>query len=186
MKESFKLKHYNEFMDATVHQTIKYTSRDESKNPVEYMSQVKTRVIDFDEVKKNYLKNHGMEETRAKSVDALYINDKKICMVEFKNGDFTSSEIIEKALSSAMIFMDITEYNLSEFRKDAVFVLVYNPNEKNPNTRQIAARYKARSSKKNYSLFQLDNLNGFCFCDVVEIEKDEFDSSQYAFIENAY
>lgn len=180
MRDGFHLKHYNEFIEAKVHKSLKYTSKDDSKRPIEYMSEKKTKVIDYDEVKKNYFKDHGMQEGDAKSVDALYMLKNKLCMVEFKNGDFNSSEIMEKALSSVMMFMDITGCSLSDFRKDSIFILVYNSEVKKPNARQIASVYKARSSGGFYSLFQLDHLQGFCFGKVCEIEKDNFDSSEYS------
>ncbi|MBQ8084833.1 MAG: hypothetical protein IJ232_01845 [Lachnospiraceae bacterium] len=180
MKDCFCFKYFNEFINPDVHKKLKYTSEDDSKKPSEYMTQIKTKVIDFDEVKKNYLKEHGMDEGNAKSVDALYKLDNRLCMTEFKNGDFNSNEIIEKALSSAMIYMDITGCRLDEFRKNSVFVLVYNGEEKRINSRQKAARYKAKSSNRKYSSFQLDHLWNFCFEEVVEIEKDDFDDSKYA------
>lgn len=186
MKDHFCLKHYSEFSNPDVHKTLKFTSEDDSKNPSEYMSQIKTKVIDFDEVKKNYLKYHDMNEDNAKSVDALYKLNDKLCMTEFKNGDFKSSEIIEKALSSVMMYMDITGCCLDEFRKNSVFVLVYNEKEKKINSRQRVASYKAKSSNRRYSKFQLDHLWDFCFEKVVEIEKDEFDNTKYAKQVEAY
>ena len=51
---------------------------------------------------------------------------------------------------------------------------------KNPSSRQWAASYKAKSSNRRYSKFQLDHLWKFCFEKVVEIEKGEFDNTQYA------
>ena len=60
MKEGFHLKHYDIFLEPGVHKSMKLVSmddRDIARNP-EYMSQVKTSVIDFDEVKKSYLKHH--------------------------------------------------------------------------------------------------------------------------------
>ncbi len=180
MKDFLQLNHFEEFSNPKVHKTLKLTSEDDIKNPSEYMSQLKTKVIDFDEVKKFYLKKHGMYEDNAKSVDALYKLNDRICMTEFKNGDFTSGEIIEKALSSALMFMDITGCSLSDFRKKSLFVLVYNEEEKKVDTRQLSAYYKAKRSKKRYSIFRIDHLWDFCFGEVAEIEKQEFDHSKYA------
>ena len=181
MKDGFCLRHYASFKEPGAHKSLKLASLDDSnpKHP-QYMSEIKTNVIDFDEVKKNYLKENGMLEDNAKSVDALYNVNNKICLAEFKNGDFTSGEIIEKALSSAMMFMDITDYRLNEFRKDSIFVLVYNPEEKKVEKRQTIAALKSRMSKKRYSKFDLYHLWDFCFGEVVEIEKEEFDRSIYA------
>lgn len=181
MREDFSLKHVDIFKDPEVCKSLKETSVDDRNlKQLRYMSEVKTRVIDFDEVKKHYLKECGLFEDNAKSVDALYYVNDMICMTEFKNGDFTSSEIIEKALSSVLIFLDITKCSLEDFRKKSIFVLVYNPEEKKVEKRQTVAALKARRARKKYSRFDLYHLWDFCFGEVVEIEKDKFDSSIYA------
>ncbi|WP_029201537.1 hypothetical protein [Oribacterium sp. NK2B42] len=180
MKDFLELKHFEEFNNSKVHKSLKLTSKDDSKIPAEYMTQLKTRVIDFDDVKKFYLQKYEICEDNAKSVDALYKLDDRICMTEFKNGDFTSGEIVEKALSSAMMFMDITGCSLSEFRKKSLFVLVYNKDEKRVESRQLSAYYKSKQSRGRYSIFRLDHLWDFCFSEVKEIEKQEFDQSKYA------
>ncbi len=173
----YRLKLFDEFLNPSVYASLKETSEDDSKTPSVYLSQCKTKVIDFDEVKKNYLKNRKMLEGDSMSVDALYmLPTGLLCMVEFKNGDFKSSEIIEKALSSVLIFNDITGENITFTRDNMIFVLVYNSDIKHPNSRQIAASYKSNLAMKKYSLFGLEHLNGFCFKDVKEVEKSEFDS----------
>ncbi len=43
MKDYFCLKHFDEFSNPEVHKTLKVTSEDNSKNPSEYMTQVKTK-----------------------------------------------------------------------------------------------------------------------------------------------
>lgn len=180
MNNEFQLKKYNEFMESSVHKSLKETSLDDSKTPYQYMTMNQNRVIDFDEVKKNYLKSINLLETDAKSVDALYmLKNKLLCMTEFKNGDFTNSEIVEKALSSALIFCDITNQKLSYLRENAVFILVYNGDIKKPGSRNRAAYEKSHRAKVFYSSFKLDHLYGFCFKDVIEIEKDDFSSSKY-------
>ena len=179
MKNIFELKHFSYFSESSVHKSLKQTSEDTDKNPTEYMSEIKTSVIDFDEVKKDYLKENGMTEDNAKSVDALYICENKICFTEFKNGEFSSNEIVEKALSSALMFMDITGCQLSEFREKTMFVLVYNEEVKKPNSRQCVAGYMAKKSRKYYSKFQLDHLHNFCFGEIAEVEKKDFDNSRY-------
>lgn len=183
MNSGFHFKHYSEFIDSKVHKSLKETSKDDHEGLSlcdEYMTEVKTRVIDFDEVKKNYLKNKSINEDNAKSIDALYMANEKICMVEFKNGDFSGTDIIEKAISSVLIFIDITGYNLSDFRNDSIFILVYNGDEKKIEYRQVAAKYKAKKSRTMYSYFGLEHLYRFCFNDVHELEKDEFNKSLYS------
>lgn len=61
MKEGFHLKHYADFINPGVHKSLMLTSIDDSHGKVypRYMSQIKTKVIDFDEVKKNYLALQG-------------------------------------------------------------------------------------------------------------------------------
>ena len=180
MNKAFKLGKFDEFLESSVRASLKKISVDESKNPNVYLSECKTKVIDFDEVKKVYLKNRGMLEGDSMSVDALYmLPSGLLCMVEFKNGDFSSADIIEKAMSSVLIFNDITEKNIKFTRDNMIFVLVYNSEVKRPNPRQKAACGKAKLAKRKYSIFGLEHLNGFCFNDVVEIEKTEFDNSEY-------
>ncbi len=181
MSKDYHLKMYPEFSDANVHRTLKETSKDTSRNPEEFMTDNKIRVIDFDLVKNNYLKERKLFEDNAKSVDALYrLDNELLCMTEFKNGDFYASEIIEKALSSVLMFCDISGKDLDYMRNNAVFVLVYNGDRKKVQTRQIMAQRKAHRAKEKYSIFGLEHLYGFCFKNIVEIEKDEFDESIYS------
>lgn len=181
MSKSYGLRKYGDFSNPVVHKTLMETSKDDSKNPCEYISHNKQRVIDFDEVKKYYLKDRDICEGNAKSVDALYLlEDGTICLTEFKNGDFKSSEIIEKALSSVLMFCDITKNDLTYMRENATFVLVYNSDAMKVETRQQMAQKKAHRAKEKYFLFGLDNLDSFCFNKVVEIEKEEFDDTVYS------
>jgi hypothetical protein len=178
--KDFELKQYGEFSNPDVHKSLMNTSADTIKTPIEYMTDCKHKVIDFDEVKKRYLVNRDMHEGDACSVDALYkLKNDKLCMVEFKNGDFTSSEIIEKALSSAIMFADITGKSMEFIRDNIIFVLVYNGEIKHVNWRQKMASGKAKRAKIKIFKFDIDHLYKFCFLDVVEIEKDEFDKSIY-------
>ena len=180
MSNNFRLKRFEDFLNPAVYDTLKKTSEDDSKTPCVYLTKCKTSVINFDEVKKVYLKNRGLLEGDSMSVDALYkLPSDVLCMVEFKNGDFTSAEIIEKAMSSVLIFNDITNTNIKFTRENMVFVLVYNSAVKKVNHRQLVANRKANLSKKKYSFFGLEHLNGLCFKDVEEIDKSEFDSTKY-------
>ena len=178
MNKGFRLNNFDEFRDPAVISSLKRISCDsESKHPG-FLSECKTEVIDFDELKKMYMIDRGMEEGKAKSVDALYrLKSDKLCMVEFKNGMFSSPEIIEKAMSSILIFNDITGTNVKFTRENMYFVLVYNSDVKKPSHRQIAAYRKGRLSNNRYSLFGLDHLDGFCFFGVEEIDKKDFDDS---------
>ena len=181
MSKNYHLKRYAEFSDPLVHKSLKETSKDSSKSPEEFMTANKISVIDFDQVKNKYLKERSLYEDNAKSVDALYmLNNEVLCFTEFKNGDFKASEIIEKSLSSVLMFCDITSKDLSYMRENAVFVLVYNGEEKKLETRQIMTKKKAHRAKDKYSLFGLEHLDGFCFKSIVEIEKSEFDESIYS------
>lgn len=126
------------------------------------------------------MKARKIPEGNAKSVDALYsLKSGKLCMVEFKNGDFTSADIIEKALSSILFFNEITNTNIEFVRKQMDFVLVYNPDVKKPNPRQKAAKGKSKLAGIKYSMFNLEHLYKFCFSNVAEVKKNEFDETDY-------
>ncbi len=178
MDKEFRLNYFDELRNPAVISSLKQISCDSESKHQDYLSECKTKVIDFDELKKMYMTDRGMVEGKAKSVDALYrLKSEKLCMVEFKNGEFSTSEIIEKAMSSILMFNDITRTNINFTRENMYFVLVYNSDVKKPSHRQIAAYRKGRLSNNRYSLFGLDHLDGFCFFGVEEIDKKDFDDS---------
>lgn len=179
-KEDFRLSYFDEFREPQVRIPLKIASEDTNKFPHVYMTEHAQKVISMDAVMDGYLIKRGMHKGDAKSVDALYmLSSGKLCMVEFKNGEFTPAEIIEKALSSVLMFNEITETNISFTRENMVFVLVYNQEVKHVNYRQLYAEQRSHRQKERISLFKLDHLNHFCFSQVEEIEKTEFDSSKF-------
>lgn len=73
--------------------TLKNTSKDFSnKNNIEYMTESKIKVINFDEVVIEYKNKYGIENL-PKSNDALYISNENYYFIEFKNGKLKNNII---------------------------------------------------------------------------------------------
>ena len=115
--------------------TFKETSKDDPEKGCEpkYMTQSEVEVINFDDVKKQYI--HGMKlNSVPNSSDALFISrDGSYYLIEFKNGKIsqkTQFNVYYKIYDSLLILNDIIKRNISFSRENIVFILVYN-NEKN-------------------------------------------------------
>ena len=91
--------------------TLKETSADTSKSSfIEYMTNSDISVVNFDGVKKMYIKGLGINEG-PKSIDALYVNNNsKIVLIEFKNGKMREEkyfDVVRKIYDSVFILSDI-------------------------------------------------------------------------------
>ena len=169
-----------EFARKDVHCSLHETSKDTSKVNVEYMTRCQGKVINFDVVKTNYCNSIGLSETFAKSVDAI-ANGKggKIYFIEFKNGGFSSPEILKKVYDSMLIFNSLTGKQINFCRENIIFVLVYNEKEKMINPRDKIAYHRARHGKSNFLPFGLSGMLGFAFLDVEIIEKSKFEEDEF-------
>ena len=106
--------------------TLMEASEDDKNG--EYMTQSTEKVIDFDKVKEEYIKNIHPKVTPA-SNDVLMKIDDKIYFIEFKNGNITKKEIYNvkrKIFESLLIFSDITGETISFTRENVNYILVYN------------------------------------------------------------
>ena len=96
--------------------TLKETSWDKDGENPGYMTDSEIHVINFDKVKKSYIKDMGLSCTPC-SNDALYIGeDEKAYFIEFKNGlvdNKTVYNIYNKIYDSLLIFNDIIQENIS-------------------------------------------------------------------------
>ena len=110
--------------------TLKELSKDDSNRAnVIFMTESSLNAVDFDAVKRCYANNIGLSEECACSLDALFLPpQKRLVFIEFKNGKLkgTYHELGNKIRDSLLIFCDISACGISETRKKAEFVLVYN------------------------------------------------------------
>lgn len=133
--------------------TLKETSKDKAKNPAEYMTDCNIPVFDFDRIKDWYTHNFlkGVSLTPA-SNDALFVSEKRIIFLEFKNGKIDgieNNEIYRKIYDSLLMLLDQKmecsqfikgfESDISFSRKHIEYVLVYNQEKYN--------KYKTRQDK---------------------------------------
>lgn len=113
--------------------TLRKTSYDDDNS--EYMTELEVPVIDFDNVKEQYLQSIGCQDESLTSVDALFSKANCNVFIEFKNGSLAKKEvrlgIYSKIQDSLLMLCDITDNHISNLRKCLDFVLVYNE-AKNP------------------------------------------------------
>lgn len=112
--------------------TLRNTSYDDNNS--EYMTELEVPVIDFDNVKEQYLQSIGCQDESLTSVDALLLKANCNVFIEFKNGSLAKKEVrlgvYSKIQDSLLMLCDITDSHISQLRQCMDFVLVYNE-EKN-------------------------------------------------------
>jgi hypothetical protein len=98
---------------------------------IEYMSQSTIKVVGFDEVKNQFVKNWGFkDEDKPKSNDAFYVCavEKKMFFIEFRSGE--SKNILpqarQKIYDSLLILTDIIGKGISKIRENLNYILVLN------------------------------------------------------------
>ncbi len=156
--------------------SLQYTSRDTDKDPVQFMTLDTRKVIDFDSVKTSVIsKGFNERDNVARSADALFSTDKGIYIVEFKNGDFSSIEISQKANDSILLFNYVTSKQIDYTRDNISFILVYNKEAKNITWETSLALHKAMLGRTGLKAFGTDKLKGFSYKDVFMVEKRDFD-----------
>lgn len=182
----FNCRDYNEFTEHTC--SLKKASYDQANG--EYMVDSDTiAVVNFDEVSDKYAENHKIPSRC--SVDALCNSSEgSLVMIEFKNGNIDGTEkytIYRKIYDSLLIVSDITELKLSDYRKHAVFILVFN-REKNPNAKGAPASISGSPSlgkmadllackaRKSMIYFGLESFRGYCFRDVITVDVSKFNA----------
>jgi len=109
--------------------SIKNTSYDKDNN--EFMTESSLNVISFDSVKEKYLSIHDLDKSWSNSADALASDGIQTYLIEFKNGAQIDNHQIENKLKDSVIILcDEWHRTISDTRKEIVFVLVYNEDQK--------------------------------------------------------
>lgn len=173
--------------------TLKKCSLDTANNN-QYMTNSEIKVINFDKVKENYAQNLNLHKGIVSSVDAIYEKNDVIYFIEFKNGkiverkdnddDRTIYNIKYKVRDSLLIYNDLLKTQISETRKNVIFILVYNE-EKNPiihtNNSQnekskkfIHKTLQSKSAKENIR-FKMEQFEKIYFKEVHTYTEKEFD-----------
>lgn len=158
--------------------TLRKTSKDDNnKNNIEFMTESKLRVINFDTVAREYARKHKLKGIPT-SNDALFISsDGRIWFIEFKNGVIdkeTQYNIKYKIFDSVFILTDILEENICFSREKVEYVLVYN-NKKNSKT--LIADYISKKANTHFIEKGLEKFKGYCLRDVYTYTKEEFEEN---------
>lgn len=174
--------------------TLKETSIDHhEKNVVKYMTNSERKAVNFDHVKKDYIK--GLSLSKApKSNDALFLsNDKRLIFVEFKNGFMDGEKkfsIRKKIYDSIIILTDILNTGISSLRDKMEYILVYNESA-NSNEIEVLGKNKylvqhskaydfiakgvSRMANKEYICFGVNIFENYCFSKVHTYTEAEFE-----------
>lgn len=174
--------------------TLKETSRDEhDSGTISYMTDSKLPVINFDDVKNDYIKDLQLSDA-PKSNDALLDKGNgKLVFVEFKNGYMDRAKqfaVRKKIYDSTLIFTDILSIGISDMRTCVEYILVYNKkaNENNPDLIEsknkhvqpsLSFDYLAKElgqlAKEEYVHFGVKMFEKYCFEKVHTYNEEEFE-----------
>ena len=160
--------------------TLKTTSYDDDN--AEFMTELEVPVIDFDNVKEQYLRNIGCQDESLTSVDALLSKANYDVFIEFKNGSLSKKEarlgIYSKIQDSLLMLCDITDSHISQLRQCLDFILVYNE-VKNPSKHNMAKDYindhLTALGGKEFVRFGLERYAGVYFRNVHTYNVEEFE-----------
>lgn len=156
--------------------TLKETSYDDANDV--FMTESEFEVIDFDDVKEQYLlsKNSRIEEL--KSADALLNCDQRIVFVEFKNGSMNREKqgIREKMKDSMFILADLLSCTIDYIRDNVTFVIIYNK-RKNPRTSQSMDKFAdivSRLGHDRICRFGFDGYRNLYFKKIITYNDEQF------------
>ncbi|MDR1136463.1 MAG: hypothetical protein LBL49_09890 [Clostridiales Family XIII bacterium] len=157
--------------------TLREASKD--KDNEEFMTESTIPVIDFDAVKKEYIKVLRASKS-PKSSDALFSDEKECYFIEFKNGNVNGKiqEIRLKMTESLLIFTDIMKTGISFTRENMNYILVYN-GTKNISSKAKMTEHLFNNANKEFIPDGLDHLKGFeklYFKKVSILTKESFDA----------
>lgn len=156
--------------------TLKRTSRDDSKKQTMCESTIK--VINFDKIPNQYSKNKGFRNV-PKSNDALYIEDKKWCFIEFKNGEVDKANIYQKIYDSLIMLLEMEVIpDLNFARQNIEYILVYN-SDKYPKVQKSQGRdqnysYFFQLAKQEEKLFGVEKFEGYLLKETHTYTKEMF------------
>ena len=164
------------------------TSKDTDSETIKYMTQSDIEVINFDQVKDDYIKDMKLSNTPCSS-DALYISKNgELYFVEFKNGLMKKDKVYNvynKIYDSLLIFNDITGKNISFCREHVNFILVYNESKNPYKTDEVSmedspkariGKYFISKANKRYIRFDLERFKKIYFRDVFTYTETEFEN----------
>lgn len=175
--------------------TLKKTSIDDhDKTNIKYMTSSEKEAINFDDVKREYVKGLSLSE-EPKSNDALFINkNNDLVFVEFKNGFMDNSKkfaVRKKIYDSIIILTDIMNMGVSQLKNNMEYILVYNE-EVNKNEKEVLEKQKSfvqpsaafdniaktisAMAKTEYVCFGVKIFENYCFRKVHTYTEVEFEN----------
>lgn len=171
----------------------------------EYMTESQTEAIDFDDVKKKYMKELSKSVNLSKTLlsnDALFISHEGECFfIEFKNGTIDNKEnfdIIRKIFDSLLMLFDICTNegcrcnSLTFTRESMTYILVYNSDKcfKKTSLELVEEKNTVEIEQESFDKLALDLLGeageslirfglsqfkGYCFKNVFTYDKVQFE-----------
>lgn len=174
--------------------SLKDTSIDNhDQNHITYMTDSQREAVNFDGVKRAYIKNLALSE-EPKSNDALFLDkENKLIFVEFKNGFMDSSKkfaVRKKIYDSLLILTDILDMGISHLRDEMEYILVYNEqvNEKEKEVLKKKtwiqpseafdnfAKNLSKMANTEYVCFGIKIFENYCFKNVHTYTEAEFET----------
>lgn len=174
--------------------TFKETSIDKhDMNNIKYMTCSERTVVNFDDVKEEYIKDLSLSEI-PKSNDALFLSkDNKLIFVEFKNGFMDNAKkfsVRKKIYDSVIILTDIFNTGISKLKGEMEYILVYNESI-NSNEKEILekkrfmvqhseafdffAKSVSKMANTEYVCFGIKIFENYCFSKVHTYTEAEFE-----------
>ena len=168
--------------------TLKETSKDNHDGMVVYMTESDAEVVNFDDVKSEYVSKLSLCES-PKSNDALLINSTEFAtFIEFKNGKFDRQKefsVRKKIYDSLLILTDIIGKNISFTREHLDYILVYNES-KNPDPKKAYSSSESRDlidktllgfGNERLIKYGLEIFQNYCFKNVYTYTEKEFEDN---------
>ena len=170
--------------------TLKETSKDSHGDQDVFMTQSSLKVVNFDAVKDDYVKNLGLSETPFSNDALVFTDDGEYYFIEFKNGHINSEIVIElrrKIYDSLLIFTDIIGKGISFTREKMSYILVYNEDrnlitegetnqmQHSPSRRKIAVHFIEKMAKERFAQFGLGRYDKLCYKNMYAYDKEEFE-----------
>lgn len=167
--------------------TLKDTSLDGDKKDKKYMTESTIKVVNFDTVKKKYVREKHLPHMPCSS-DALCVTDNgNWNFVEFKNGSLDQSKIYEiyyKIYDSLLIFGELMDQSVGFCRDHVNFVLVYNESKNSEDgekgeqvtpSRVTIGDYFSRKAGKKFIRFGLERFEHLYFREVFTYTEKQFE-----------
>jgi len=105
--------------------TLHDASRDDKNQ--KYMVDSTVKAVNVDQMMKDYVKALPLQDGRPRSVDAMVEKaDGTECLIEFKNGNVSKDEVLNKLYATLLMFQDDYGLPVEYARQHISFVLVYN------------------------------------------------------------